>query len=128
MDADGERVRVPSPRLLRAGIELARLGIPLDELFAELQKLRSDVGVIAGRFLQMVVRHVVEPKLVDGAPSAGKAADLAGVVLRMRPLATTVITAELDLALQQRAEAEFGQRLLGILAGFSHSGGTRPHE
>jgi len=122
VDADGDRVRVPSPRLLRAGIELARLGIPLDELFSELQELRSDVGVIAGRFLQMVVRHVIEPQLVDGVPSVGTAADLAGVVLRMRPLATTVITAELDLALQQQAEAEFGPRLLRMLAGMSPSG------
>jgi DNA-binding transcriptional MerR regulator len=122
VDPDGQRVQVPSPRLLRAGVELARLGIPLDDLFAELQKLRTDVGVIAGRFLQMVVRHVIEPQLVDGVPSAGNAADLAGVVLRMRPLATKVITAELDLALQREAEAEFGQRLMKILAGFSHSG------
>ena len=116
VDPDGERVRVPSPRLLRAIVELARLGIPLEDLFAELQQLRSDVDAIAGRFVQMVVHHVIEPHLVDGVPSARNAENLAGIVLRMRPLATTVVTAELDLALQQTADMEFGIRLEGMLA------------
>jgi DNA-binding transcriptional MerR regulator len=125
VDPDGERVRVPSPRLLRAGVELARLGIPLEDLFAELQQLRSDVDAIAGRFVQMVVRHVIEPHLVNGVPSARNAEKLAGIVLRMRPLATTVITAELDLALQQTADMEFGKCLKGMPAQPSPSVGDR---
>src|ERR1039458_398137 len=115
-DPDGERVRVPSPRLLRAIVELARLGIPLEDLFSELRQLRSDVDAIAGRFVQMVVHHVIEPHLVDGVPSARNAENLADIVLRMRPLATTVVTAELDLALQQTADMEFGIRLEGMPA------------
>ena len=38
---DGARLRVPSMRLLRAGAELHRAGIPLSALFAEMAVLRE---------------------------------------------------------------------------------------
>lgn len=112
----GDRLRVPSPRLLRAGLELHRAGVPLDALFAELRTLRADLEAVAERMVRLVVTHVVEPHLVDGLPDASTAGELADAMARLRPLATTVVDAELARALQARSAAELGARLTEFLA------------
>lgn len=116
VEIDGDRVRVPSPRLLRAGVELQRNGVPTVELFAELHRLRADIEAIAERFVRLVVANVVEPRLVDGLPAPGEAPALAADLARVRPLATIVVTAELARALQARTEAELGDRLAEALS------------
>lgn len=112
----GDRVRVPSPRLLRAGLELHRAGVPLDALFDELRALRADVEGVAERMVRLIATHVVEPHLVDGLPDAAKAEELAEAMARIRPLATTVVDAELARALQARSAAALGARLTELLA------------
>lgn len=116
IELDGDRLRVPSPRLLRAGLELHQAGVPLPELFAELRRLRADIEAIAARFVRLVVAHVFEPHLRDGVPIEGRVPELAEKLTRIRPLATTVVDAELARALQARADAELGARLTSLLA------------
>jgi DNA-binding transcriptional MerR regulator len=115
IEIDGDRLRVPSPRLLRAGVELHRAGVPLPELFAELRRLRADIEAIAERFVRLVVTHVFEPHLRDGMPDPDQVPELAENLARIRPLATTVVSAELARALQARADAELGARLTSVL-------------
>lgn len=116
VEVDGDELRVPSPRLLRAGIELHRAGVPFDALFDELRRLRADIEVVAERMVRLIVTHVFEPHLVDGLPDPSKAAELAEAMTRIRPLATTVVDAELARALQARSTAELGARLTELLA------------
>ena len=116
IEIDGDRLRVPSPRLLRAGVELSRAGVPLPELFAELRRLRADIEAIAERFVRLVVTHVFDPYLADGVPDPDHVPELAENMARIRPLATTVVDAELARALQARADAELGARLTAFLA------------
>lgn len=124
IEIDGDQLRVPSPRLLRAGIELHHAGVPLPDLFAELRRIRADVEAMAERFVRLVVANVFEPHLVDGMPAPDKVAPLADQMARIRPLATIVVEAELARALQARANAELGARLTTLLAQPS----TRPPE
>jgi len=124
VELDGDTLRVPSPRLLRAGVELQRSGVPTVELFAELHRLRADIEAMAERFVRLVVAHVVEPRLVDGLPAADDAHALATTLDRVRPLATTVVTAELARALQARTEAELGARLAQALERAAPTPGT----
>ena len=116
IEIDGDRVRVPSPRLLRAGVELNRAGVPFPELFAELRRLRTDIEAISERLVRLVVTHVFEPHLVDGVPVAERVPELAENLARVRPLATTVVDAELARALHDSATAELGARLTTFLA------------
>ena len=44
---DGERMKIPSPRLFQAGLELYRSGIPLEALLDHLGDLRSDTEHLA---------------------------------------------------------------------------------
>ncbi len=120
VEIEGTQLRVPSPRLLRAGVELHRAGIPLPELFDELRRIRADVEAMSERFVRLVMTHVFEPHLVDGVPASGKVPDLADALHRVRPLATTVVTAELARGLQARADAELGARLTAVLAEAGH--------
>lgn len=116
VEIDGDQLRVPSPRLLRAGVELNRAGVPFPELFAELRRIRADVEAMAERFVRLVVANIFEPHLVDGMPEPAKVPELADQMARIRPLATIVVEAELARALQARADAELGARLTSLLA------------
>ncbi|HWJ64098.1 MAG TPA: MerR family transcriptional regulator [Acidimicrobiales bacterium] len=124
VEIDGDQLRVPSPRLLRAGLELHDAGIPLPDLFAELRRIRADVEAMAERFVRLVVAHVFEPHLDDGMPDPEKVPELADKMARIRPLATIVVEAELARALQARADAELGARLTTLLARRSGAGGS----
>ena len=115
VEIDGDQLRVPSPRLLRAGLELHRAGVPFPELFAELRRLRSDVEAIAERFVRLVVANVFEPHVVDGVVDPDKVPELNEAITRIRPLATTVVNVELARALQARSQAELGAHLAAFL-------------
>jgi len=123
IEIDGDQLRVPSPRLLRAGVELHDAGVPLPDLFAELRRIRTDVEDMAERFVRLVVAHVFEPHLVDGMPAPDKVPELADQMARIRPLASIVVEAELVRALQARADAELGARLTALLARRGADGG-----
>jgi hypothetical protein len=109
---DGQ-MRVPSPRLLHAGAELARSGVPLPVLLDELAAVRADVDRMAERFVTMVVDHV----LGGGRriPDAGQAREMAAVVQRIRPLAEMVVDAVLAAALERHARARLGASLAAVL-------------
>lgn len=109
------RLAVRSMRLLRAGAELHRAGVPLDALLDELQALRDDVDLIAKRFVRLVVRHVFD-RLGPDMPPPKEANRLAEMVRRVRPLAEVVVDAELARALERHIRAGLGDRLDKLLA------------
>src|ERR1051325_10684474 len=53
IEVDGDRFRVPSPRLLHAGAELFAAGIPLEAIMGVARALRRDVDRIAARFVEL---------------------------------------------------------------------------
>jgi DNA-binding transcriptional MerR regulator len=116
IEKDGDQLRVPSPRLLRAGVELYDSGVPLDAILAELVRLRRDVAAIARRFVDLVGTSVVEPRIAHGVPKGPEADALVEMIRRLRPLATTVVTSELARALQTSSEESFGEHLARLVA------------
>jgi DNA-binding transcriptional MerR regulator len=106
--------RVPSMRLLRAGVELHRAGIPLVPLIEELGRLRDDVDRIAERFVALVQKHVFD-QYGDALPPQAEAGKLADMVRRVRPLAELVVDTELARALEKHIRAGLGDRLSRLL-------------
>jgi len=111
---DETNFRVPSMRLLRAGAELHRAGIPLSALLDELGALRSDVDRIAERFVALVQRHVFD-RYGDALPPASETPKLTDMVRRVRPLAGLVVDTELAHALERHIRAGLGDRLVRLL-------------
>lgn len=114
LELEGERFRVPSPRLLHAGAELVAAGVPLTAVFDHARQMRRDVERIARRFVQLVAVHVFD-RYGDGLPSPEDVPRLAEVVQRLRPLAEMVVDAELARAMERSARAHLGERLPHIL-------------
>jgi DNA-binding transcriptional MerR regulator len=114
---DGERFRVPSPRLLHAGAELVAAGIPLDAVLNHAQQLARDTDRIAARFVGLVTANVIEPYGDRPFPKAD-VPRLAELLRRLRPLAESTVDAYLARAMEQRMARELGEhydRLMGHL-------------
>ncbi len=116
--------RVPSMRLLRAGAELKRSGIPLNALLDELGALRSDVDRIADRFVALVQRHVFD-RYGDALPPPSETAKLTDMIHRVRPLAELVVDTELAHALERHIRAGLGDRLVRLLDRKKKKSGAR---
>ncbi|MDH6550691.1 DNA-binding transcriptional MerR regulator [Streptomyces sp. SAI-208] len=85
LGTDGDEIVHISRRLLDVSSELVREGIPLGEVLAAGKRVREHVDDLAEMFADLVLRHATEPDLH-----------------RLRPLARSVVEAELSLALDRR--------------------------
>ena len=99
---DGDRYRVPSPRLLHAGSELVKAGIPLAVVLELSAALARDMEASAARLIGAVQDHVVltHPALSDGTDQ--DVADLAALINRLKPLAQLAVDAHLARAMERR--------------------------
>lgn len=114
-EVDGDRIRIPSPRLLNAGLELYNAGIPLGALLRELEVVRTDVDRLTRSFVQLVVNHLVEPITTEDLPSPEEIARLAEIIQRLRPLAESVTNAEMANGIRKHANAFLGAKFREIL-------------
>jgi DNA-binding transcriptional MerR regulator len=109
IEPDGDKYRVPSPRLLHVGAELVAAGIPLDAVLDIAERIRADCEVIAGRFVGLVQEHVFER--LEGQPGGDEVTEVAGVVRRMRPLVRMVVDPFIARAMETRVQAALGEHL-----------------
>lgn len=113
LEPDGDGYRAPSPRQLRAAGDLVAAGIPLDAVLDLAAELREGVDSIAAGFVGLVTTHVLE--------AAGDELDhaevprIAALIQRLRPLAASVVDAELAKAMERHAQAQLGDRLTALL-------------
>lgn len=114
-EIDGDRIKIPSPRLLNAGLELYNAGIPLSALLRELLVVRADVDRLTRSFVQLVVNHLVEPITSEDLPSPEEIARLAEIIQRLRPLAESVTNAEMAQGIRKHANAFLGAKFREIL-------------
>src|SRR5699024_2735576 len=63
---EGDRIRVPSPRILNAGRELVAAGIPLAELLHQVSRARTEVKLIANGFVELIEEELLDNKYGDG--------------------------------------------------------------
>lgn len=122
LEQEGERFRVSSPRLLRAGAELASAGIPFEVVLEQLRKLRRDMDRVAGRMVAMAEEHIFDP-YGDELPPPADIKRLTEVVRRLRPMAEMVVDAELARAMEQQVRVRLGEHL-ERLSGGRHSRDT----
>ncbi|MEU0949795.1 MerR family transcriptional regulator [Streptomyces canus] len=85
LGTDGDEIVHISRRLLDVSSALVREGIPLAEVLTAGKQVREHVDALAEMFADLVLRHATENDLQ-----------------RLRPLARSVVEAELSLALDRR--------------------------
>jgi DNA-binding transcriptional MerR regulator len=100
VEPDGDAFRVPSPSLLRAGMELVAVGVPLGVTQDEVAALRADMARVAARFVALFERHVWEPFAEAGMP-AERLGEVTDALRRMRPLAAIAVQATLARAMEE---------------------------
>jgi DNA-binding transcriptional MerR regulator len=110
VEVEGDRFRVPSPRLLHAGAELYAAGVPLDAIMDIAKKLRRDTDRIAARFVELAETYLFAP-YGDELPPPEDVPRITELVRRLRPLTEMAVDAELARAMERRVAERFGKRL-----------------
>lgn len=114
LEPDGTRYRAPSPKMLSAGAELARAGMPLEDLLKVIEGLRANVQHVADEMVRLIARlldHYGEGQL----PPPQDVPQLADIIWRLRPLAMMAVEAEVSRALEKAANKFLGERVAQIL-------------
>lgn len=111
LEPDGDRFRVPSPRLLHAGAEMVGTGIPLDVVLELAGKIRDDLDAVGKRLVDTVDEHLSP----GPQPDDEQVAALAAAVWRLRPLARMAVDAYLAQAMERHTRALAGERLASLV-------------
>lgn len=99
---DGDRYRVPSPRLLYAGSELVKAGLPLAVVLDLSSSLAMDMETSAKRLVTAVADHAVLPRAASLDASLAEIGDL---ISRLKPLAQLAVDAHLARAMEREVRA-----------------------
>jgi DNA-binding transcriptional MerR regulator len=104
IEPEGERFRIPSPTMLRAGAELVAAGVPLAATQDEFAALRDDMERVAARFVELFERYVWQPFVEAGMPTE-RLSEVTDALRRTRPLAATSVQAMLAHAMEHQSAA-----------------------
>jgi DNA-binding transcriptional MerR regulator len=95
---EGDRFRIPSPRLLHAGSELVKAGIPLSVVLGLSAQLAKDMAASAERLVGAVADHVVLPLTASYDTSL---AEVSAIIDHLKPLAQLAVDAHLARAMER---------------------------
>src|SRR5262245_3929825 len=95
---DEGRVEIISPRLVRAGTELRRLGVPVETALEVAQKLRRNAQSIARRYVELFMNSVWQPFDEAGRPEE-QWPQVREALERLRPLASESLLAMFQLVM-----------------------------
>lgn len=112
--AEGAHFRAPSPRMIQAGAELVKAGIPLDEMLDVVRSLRGNVEQAADDMVRLV-EHYLFDRYGKGLPPAGEVPRLREIIWRLRPLVEMAVHAEVARAMELAANRHLGDRLSHVL-------------
>jgi DNA-binding transcriptional MerR regulator len=115
LELEGDRFRVPSPRILHAGAELVAAGIPLPAVLDLAGQLQADIDHSAGLLVQAVATHILSTHGADWMPTGAELPQLAELIGRLRPLAQMAVDAYLAQAMERHVRAVLGERFLRLL-------------
>jgi DNA-binding transcriptional MerR regulator len=104
------RLEERSPRLGRAGVELARLGIPTEHALAVLEALRRHAEGVAHTYVSLFLDEVWRPFVDAGRPPERWPAVMEALE-RLRPLATESLLAMFGLVMTDAVEEAVGEEL-----------------
>jgi DNA-binding transcriptional MerR regulator len=101
----------PTPRLLEAGYELARLGLDAKSALDVLARMRRHADAVAKTYLEDVFLNLVwKPFDVAGRPE-DRWPEVHDALARLRPLAADALQAVFAHAMNERVEETFGREL-----------------
>lgn len=120
LEQEGNRFRVPSPRMLQAGAELFAAGIPLEAMLDVVAYLRRNVEEAALEMVKLVNTHVFDP-YGEELPPTEDLPELANLIWRLRPLVEMAVLPEVARAMEKAANQVLGDRLAQVLE-HMHSG------
>jgi DNA-binding transcriptional MerR regulator len=112
---DGDRFRVPSPRVLHAIAELIKNGAPLGAVLELGGQLLRGIDETVRGLVNAVAEHVLRDRDQSWIPSAGELPDVAKLIRQIKPLASTAATAALGLSLDRHVEAIMGDYITRIM-------------
>jgi DNA-binding transcriptional MerR regulator len=107
---DGERYEQLSPRLARAGRELARLGVPPEAALDVAARLRRHADGVARVFVELFLEQVWKPFEAEGRPPE-RWREVSDALERLRPLAAESLLGIFQLAMSDAVEEAFGREL-----------------
>jgi len=99
-----------SPRLARAGAELAALGIPASTALDVASMLRKHSDAVAKVFVELFIREIWKPFEAEGRPET-RLPEVREALERLRPLASDSLLAVFQLAMSDAVEERFGREL-----------------
>ncbi len=111
---EGARFRAPSPRMIQAGAELVKAGIPLDEMLDVVSHLRANVELASERMVELVEKYLFD-RYGKGLPPSEEVARLGDIIWRLRPLVEMAVLSEVARAMEIAATAHMGDRLAAVL-------------
>jgi DNA-binding transcriptional MerR regulator len=99
----GGKIEVTSPRLMRAGIELAELGVSAEVALGVLAKMRRSADAVARAYVDLFLQTVWEPFDRAGRPEEDwpKVRD---ALERLRPLASEALLAVFQAVMSEATE------------------------
>ena len=109
------RFEVPSPRLAKAGMELQRLGVPLERSLEFTAAVREQADRLAQTYVDLFLETVWTPFEQAGRPSEGWPA-VQEALERLHPLASESLLAVFGMAMKDavdRASAQALKRMAG---------------
>lgn len=106
----GGRYEALSPRLLRAGTELAQLGVPPDKVLDVAERIRRHADRVAKIYVGVFLDSVWKPFDEAGRPPEGWP-EVRESIERLRPLAAEALLAVFQLTMDDNVEGALGREL-----------------
>lgn len=114
LEPDGDRYRVPSPRLLQAGAELVSIGMPMAAVLDLAERLRQHVDAVAADLVDTVTSHILTTHAPDGLLRGEEIAEVAAIIRRMRPLARMTVESLLGQSMTRRVPEAMGEHFAEV--------------
>lgn len=102
---------VPSPTLLRAGVELKEMGVPTLKALAVADQIQRHSRAIAEAFARMFIADVANGNIDPNARSPEEWEQLSERLARLRPLATEALVAGFQQEMSSVVEKHFQKAL-----------------
>jgi DNA-binding transcriptional MerR regulator len=109
-DLGDGRFELPSPRLWKAGEELARLGVAPDRVLDATEALARHADGAARTFVELFLDGVWQPFEAAGRPPE-RWPEVREALERLRPLAAESLLAMFQLVMTDRVEEAFGREM-----------------
>jgi DNA-binding transcriptional MerR regulator len=113
LEPEGLGFRAPNPKIILAGAELSKAGLPFDDLLVLVEALRENVERVTDQIVQMVARMV--DRYEGRMPPPADVPKLANLIWQLRPLANMAVDAEVSRAFEKSANKFLGERVAQII-------------